>query len=380
MALVCVPVAAPVSVMVTFAVAVAVDVPGTYCTTIVQVPPGATAAPEMQVPPVMENVPPAAPTLVMTGFAVNVSGNVAAAALLTVMVPVFVVRSGVAVVKAGAGAEIAGVAPRTVKGSVLLAPIGVVTPRFLMPGAAPFAITQLAVTVVAVGVPVIVQVTPPPDTVTAVAPVRLAPLMVTGTVVPCNPELGTIEVIVAPCTVNGTELLTATAPGTVMVTLWTPSVAVAEMVKFTVAVVELPTTRPLGVTPAPETFTALAPVRLVPVSVTATVVARTPVGGAIVANVGVGGIVTVKVTALLVPPGAVTVTFLAVPPAPAAIVKVALTCPSLITEMPLTVTPPPDTGMAVVPVSPVPKRLTCVAMPRAADAGEIDVSTGPRTV
>jgi len=63
-------------------------------------------------------------------------------------------------------------------------PIGVATVTFLVP-VAPFEITQLAVTVVAVGVPVTVQVTPPPPPiVTPVAPVRLVPVRVTGTVVP----------------------------------------------------------------------------------------------------------------------------------------------------------------------------------------------------
>jgi hypothetical protein len=52
----------------------------------------------------------------------------------------------------------------------------------------------------------------------------------------------------------------------------------------------------------------------------------------------------------------------------------------LTTVRPLTVTPAPDTVIAVVPVRPLPKRLTGTEVPREADVGEIDVSTGPVTV
>ena len=66
----------------------------------------------------------------------------------------------------------------------MLVPPGVVTVTVLDVARASLAITQDALTVVAVGVPVMVQVTPAPDTVTAVAPVRLVPVRVTETVVP----------------------------------------------------------------------------------------------------------------------------------------------------------------------------------------------------
>ena len=143
-----VAVAIPEPVMVTRAVAVAVGVAvaGTYCTTIVQLLPGATTTPEAQVPPVMVNVPPGAPTLAIVGADVKVSGPVAAAALLTVIVPVSVAVLAGVVVSTGAGAEIATVAPVTVNGSVLVVPTGVATPIFLIPKVAPGAITRLAVT------------------------------------------------------------------------------------------------------------------------------------------------------------------------------------------------------------------------------------------
>ena len=207
------------------------------------------------------------------------------------------------------------------------------------------------------------SVTPPPSPVNPVAPVKFTPVMVTGTanvpVAGCVAEFGLIEVSVAPSTVNGTVLLVP--PAVVMLTVLAVSAAVAEMVKVASAVVGVRTVKPLNVTPVPEIVTPVAPVRFVPVKVTSTTVPRTPVGGAIEVNVGAGGTTTVKVTALLVPPGAVTVTFLAVPAAPPVMVKVALTWLSLTTVRPLTVTPPPGTVIAVVPVRPLPKRLTGTA-------------------
>ena len=227
---------------------------------------------------------------------------------------------------------------------------------------------------------------------------------------------GAEKVSVAPCTVKGTVLL---APDpVVMLTILAPSVAPAPMVKVAVAVVGLRTVRPLiqiplpPVLPAgqppppppppplPETFIAKAPVRLLPVIVMATAVAagpRTAALGAIVVNVGAGRAMTVNGTALLVPPGAVAVMFLAEPMAVELIVKVAFTWVSLSTEIwlkqippppvlpvghpppPPPPPPPPDTLIAVVPVSPLPKRLNGIVCPRTAWVGEAEPSTGPVT-
>jgi len=62
-------------------------------------------------------------------------------------------------------------------------------------------------TVVAVGVPFMVQVTSVPDTFTAVAPDRLVPVRVTATGTPAvrEPDVGEIEVSVGP-TMNVTLL------------------------------------------------------------------------------------------------------------------------------------------------------------------------------
>jgi hypothetical protein len=142
------------------------------------------------------------------------------------------------------------------------------------------------------------------------------------------------------------------------------------------------TVMPLVPPPVLVTVIVGVPKKFVPIRVTPTVAPRAPTFGVIEVSVGGGGVLTVNVTALLVPPlvGAVTVTFLAVCAAPAVITKLALTWVSLTTVMPVAVTPVPDTVIALVPVSPVPKRLTGTVVPTSPALGEIDVSTGPVTV
>jgi hypothetical protein len=282
-----VAVARPVPVIVTCAVAVAVDVPGAYCTVTVQLPPGATTKPDAQVPPVVEKAPPALPTLAIVGAAVNVNGPAFApvAVLLTVIVPLLVFVLAVVVVSNGEGTEMAAVAPVTVNDRALLVPFGVVTLR-----------------------------------------------------------------------------------------LWTPSAEFDAIVSVTVTVLSFTTTGVLAVTPPPDTFTAVAPVRLLPVRVKLTLVPRTPALELIEVSVGGGGTVTVNVTALVVPLGVVSVTFLAVAPAPAAIVSVAVTVVSFTTTGVLVVTPPPDTLTAVAPVRPAPVMVTGTAVPLTPVLGVIEVS------
>ena len=156
---------------------------------------------------------------------------------------------------------------------------------------------------------------PFPDTFTAVAPVRLVPVRITGTVVPWAPEVGLIEVSVGPCTVNVTVLVVPM--GVVTLTVLAPVVAAAVMAQFALTVVAVDV-MPVHVTRVPDTVTAVAPVRLVPVRVTGTVVPRTPVVGAIEVKVGP---CTVNVWLPLVPPGVVTLTVLAETVAPAEITK-----------------------------------------------------------
>ena len=130
-------------------------------------------------------------------------------------------------------------------------------------------------------------VMPPPDTVTAVVPVRLAPVRVTGTVVPRTPDVGEIVASVGAAGAVTEKVTVLLIPhGVVMLTVLADAVAVAEIVNVALTVVALTTVRPLTVTPAPETVIAVAPVRLVPVRVTGTAVPRRPVLGAIEASVG----------------------------------------------------------------------------------------------
>jgi hypothetical protein len=173
---------------------------------------------------------------------------------------------------------------------VLLVPPGVVTVTFLAVRAAPFVIAQFAVTEVEVAT-IPRQVTPPPAIVTAVAPVRLVPVSVTGTVVLCVPVIGAIEVSVGagggagPFTVNVTALLVPL--GVVTVTFLAVSAALLVITQFAVTVVAVGVPVMVQVTPLPVAFTVVAPVRLVPVSVTGTVVPRTPDTGEIEVSVGV---------------------------------------------------------------------------------------------
>jgi len=382
----------PVTVTVALAVAVVV---GTYDTSIVQLLPGLRRKPLTQVPPAgLENVP-AVLVLVTVGVALNENAPVAVAALVTVIVPVFVVVLPGVVTNACEGAVATtgpsvSVAPRTVNvvagAETGVVPIGVTTVTFLEPSPAAGVIVQFALTVV---VPVTTkpeQVTPVPDTLTAVAPVRFAPVRVTATVLPRTPDDGTTNWSVGPTTVKTSDAVIGEVPDpVVMRTFLAPSAAVVPpaMVKVAVAVSGLKTERPLTVTPVPLTVTPVAPVKFVPVIVTGTTVPRTPDFGATEVTVGAGSAMMVNATALLVPPGAVTVTFLTEPAVPAEMVNVALTWVSFTTVSPLTVTPPPpppDTLIAVVPVSPLPKRLIGTVVPRVAWVGEIAVSTGPVTV
>jgi len=139
-----------------------------------------------------------------------------------------------------------------------------------------------------------------------VAPVRLLPFRVTATVVLCKPEVGEIDVSVDPCTVNVAEL--EVPLGVVTVTFLLERLAPFEITNVAVILLELTTLKlPLAIeTPAPRPPNPVAPVKLVPVKVTGTLVPRTPVLGAIEVNVGTAPALTVNVTVFEVPIGVVT--------------------------------------------------------------------------
>jgi hypothetical protein len=177
--------------------------------------------------------------------------------------------------------------------------------------------------------------------VTAVDPLRLVPVRVIETVVPRAPDVGVIDVSVgtdAAVTVNCTVLVVAI--GVVTLTVLPVRAAPAPIVNVAVTVLSLTTVRPLTVIPPPDTFTAVAPVSPVPLSVTGTLVARWPDVGVIDASVAP---VTVNVTLPVVPPDVVMVTFLAVSAAVFEMVKVAVTVVGFTLARLLTETPAPET-------------------------------------
>jgi hypothetical protein len=219
-------------------------------------------------------------------------------------------------------------------------------------------------------------VTPVPDTVIVVAPVKPLPESMTGTLVPLTPVAGAIDASVGAAgltTVNVSVLLVP--PGVVTLTVLALAVAVAEIANVAVTVVLLTTVRPLYVTPAPDTVIVVAPVRSVPVSVTGTLVPLVPELGAIANRVGPN---TVNISVLLVPPGVVTLTVLALAVAVAEIVNVVVTVVELTTVTVPTVTPGPDTA-TVVPIAPkfVPVKVTGTAVPCWPLLGATEVSVGP---
>ena len=156
----------------------------------------------------MVNPPPAAPTLVTVGLALN--ANVPAFvpfAFVTVIVPILVVVVAVPVLhpavppellhSAGEGAENVSIAPVTVK-LVVAEPPGVLTVTVAGPKVPVRAIANDVV----IWVPAPLTVTAPTvipllDGMVIVAPARFIPVMVTGfTVVPRTPDVGEMPLIV----------------------------------------------------------------------------------------------------------------------------------------------------------------------------------------
>jgi len=268
----------------------------------------------------------------------------------------------------------------TVKATVLLVPFGVVMDTVLPPVPAVEAIVSVAVTVVLFTPVRPLTVNPEPETVIAVAPVRLVPVSVTGTDVPRVPDVGEIEVRVGTgpaVTVKATVLLVPLGVVTDMVL--PPVPAVEAIVSVAVAVVAFTTVRLLTVNPvAGTTLMAVVPVRKVPVSVIGTAVPRIPEVGVIDVRVGTVPGVTVKLTVLLVPFGVVIDTVL-VPPVPAldAMTNVAVTVVLFTTVRLVTVNPVTGrTLIAVAPVRLVPVKVTGIDVPRSPEVGAMDVRVG----
>src|SRR5580693_9089497 len=135
-----------------------------------------------------------------------------------------------------------------------------------------------AVTVVPVGVPVIVPLTPVLPETTAVAPVKFVPAKVTGNVVPTVPVDGVTEVSVGAPAATVNAMVTFCVP-TLRPRVVAPVVAPPAMVidAVTVVAVGVPVIVPLM--PALPETTAVAPVKFAPVKVTGNVVPTAPVDG-----------------------------------------------------------------------------------------------------
>src|ERR1035441_1690196 len=94
---------------------------------------------------------------------------------------------------------------------------------------------------------------------------KLVPVKVTGTVAPCAPLVGLMEVTVGIPGLTGTVKDTAplVPPGVVTVTMAAPSAAPPAMQKVAVIAVEVITVRSQGVMPALAALTAQGEAKLV---------------------------------------------------------------------------------------------------------------------
>src|SRR6516225_1273954 len=249
-------------------------------------------------------------------------------------------------------------------------------------------VVVLKVALICVGLTIVTPVTVRPfagaTTLTVDPAVKLLPAMTTATglaaaAVRRKPEAGVIELIIGVPGFTTVKVTGVVVPlGVVTVTFLAVRAAPGVIVNVALTCVSLTTVTPLTVMPPPVTLTAVAPVRLMPVSTTGWAVPRAPVLGAI-ENSPAGGTVTVKVTALLVPPSPVTVTFLAPAVAPAEMLIVAeMLVPPAATVKPVTVIPGPEKLRDVAPVSPVPVSvIPRPVVPRLAETGAMAVSVGP---
>src|SRR5262245_52544973 len=223
-------------------------------------------------------------------------------------------------------------------------------------------------------------VTPSPVTCSVVAPgTKLVPTTVTGTVVPCAPRFGVIDVMVGrpgPGTLIVKVCPPEVPPEVVTVTSRAPGVAVEARTKVAVIVVALTTSRLVTVMSMPTLRVVSPTMKPVPVRVTGTEVPRMPLAGLIAVSVGAPGIVTTKDCAPEVPAPVVTVTMRPPAVALAATVKVAVIDVGLTTLTLLTVTPLPLVAMVAPATKLVPVSVTATAVPRTPTLGTREVRVG----
>jgi hypothetical protein len=211
---------------------------------------------------------------------------------------------------------------------------------------------------------------------TAVVPVKLVPVMVTEVPPVVDPEVGLTAVTVGGeggTKVNWSFALVAEVPpGPTTVTSTVPAAPAGAVAVIEVAL----TTVKVEAAVAPN-FTAVAPVKLVPVMVTEVPPVVVPEFGLTPETVGAGGRTKVNWSFALVaevPPGVVTVTS-TVPAAPAgavAVIEVALTT----VKVEAAVAP---NFTAVAPVKLVPVMVTEVPPPVEPEVGLTPVTVGAAT-
>jgi hypothetical protein len=267
----------------------------------------------------------------------------------------------------------AGLTVKPLKGNDV--PLIVVAVTACVPVDAPGSIEIVMGKLVAVPPVPIVAVTPVPLKVTAVAPDRLMPEIVAGTVAPCVPEDGEIPEIdgagftVKP--VNGADVPIAVVTVTVCVPLGAPDEIETVMGRF----VAVPPVPMVAVTPEPLKLTAVAPDRLVPVMLADSVAPWPPDEGEIPEIVGPGftvnpvndaevpaGVVTITVRVPVAAPDEIDMligTFVAVPPVPM-----------------VAVTPEPLNVTALAPDKFKPVTLADTLEPCPPDEGEIPEIAG----
>jgi hypothetical protein len=227
----------------------------------------------------------------------------------------------------------------TVKGTVLVRPVGVVTLMLLAPAAAVGVICKVALTCISLTtrrVPGTMLRPPPPAMLITVDPVSPLPKRLTGILCPRTAWAGEIESSTGPVTVKGT--VPVVPPGVVTKISRAPTAAAPVMVTVAVmqgkgtpaphAAVVVPKVPAVMLTPFDGVATfADVPVvvKPVPARTTGTDVARRPEFGVIETRVGVPGETTLNTKVLVFPVGLARRTFRAVSAAPAEIVNVAVT-------------------------------------------------------
>src|ERR1017187_9612546 len=250
----------------------------------------------------------------------------------------------------------------TVNDTGPLLPSVVMTLTVVSPGAALAAMVKLAVIWVVSTTVTPLTVTPALATMMVAPGMKLAPDKVPGTVAPCAPFDGLMELMVGTAGITVKDTGPLIPPEVVTVTFVPPSVALAAILKVAVICVALTTVTPLTVTPALATLTVAPEMKPVPVKVTRTVAPRARLDGLIEVTFGPPGI-TVKDNGPLVPPDVVTVTLVGPVVALAAMVKVAVIWLALTTVTPLTVMPALATLTLAPEIKLLPVNVTGTPLP-----------------